>query len=326
MNGTLTIVLNQTSDVDIGILINPTDLSTTFQTSGTVPYNSVRVRTTIDSTHGGALNFLLAGVVNQVSITLQTQATATAEVHPIISLKPISGYNVPLLPITMSQSEWLSAVNGTSGADNYTYNPTTNRISAGPDGLYEVQLYPSIISTSSNHGLLEFATTSHSDSLLKQEITSGPTYAQTTTQWPPSGVPPWNSQHQFTINDNSCLQSNTFYNLITLMNTGQARLIPLNDGTSPGTGNGTYTIVAFAAVRLVYAKKAGNNGIAIVQPAVLSDPSLVAGTTLVSSGEGGVPEVLLTRQRGATEVAVPSERRTASPPSEAFEFPSQSRS
>jgi hypothetical protein len=79
------------------------------------------------------------------------------------------------------------------------------------------------------------------------------------------------------------------------MNSGEARLIPFNDGTSPGNGTGTYTIVGFAAVRIVYVRKAGNNGTAIVQPAVLSDPSPVAGATTVSSGESGVPKVLLTR-------------------------------
>jgi Flp pilus assembly protein TadG len=296
LNGTSTIVLSQTTDVDIGILTSPTDLSTTFQTSGTVSYNSIRVRTSIDSSHGGSLSYLFAGVLNQFSTTLQAQATATVELFPITSLKPVSGSTSPLLPITMPQSEWLSAVNGTSGADNYAYNPTTNKISAGSDGLFEVQLYPSISSTSSNHGLLQFGTNSHSDAVVKQEITPGPTYTQMTYQWPASGVPPWNSQHQFPINADSGWRASNFDDLTTLMNSGQARLIPLNDGTSPASGNGTYTIVAFAAVRLVYVQKGGNGtGSAIVQPAVLSDPSLVAGTTPVSSGQGGVPEVRLTR-------------------------------
>ena len=47
---------------------------------------------------------------------------------------------------------------------------------------------------------------------------------------------------------------------------------------------------------LVYSDKAGKGtGYAMVQPAVLSDPTVVASTTVVTSGQGGVPGVTLTR-------------------------------
>jgi Flp pilus assembly protein TadG len=296
LNGTSTVVLDKTNDVDVGILTSPTDLSSSFQNSGTSAFNSIRVRTRIDSTHGGNLNYLFAGVLNQVSTSLQATAVATVQLYSISTIKPRSGAYSPLLPITMPQSEWLKAISGTSGQDSYAYNATTNTITAASDGLQEVQLYPSIDSTASNHGLLQFGTNGHSDSVVKQEITSGPTYQQMTYEWPPNGVPPWNSQHQFTIDSDSGWGASNFDDLTTLMNSGQPRLIPLNDGTSPGNGNSTYTIVAFAAVRVVYVDKGGNGkGTVIVQPAVLNDPSLVAGTTPISSGRGGMPVVHLTR-------------------------------
>jgi hypothetical protein len=250
----------------------------------------------MDTSHGGNLKFFFGGVLNQTSTTLHATATASVQLYSISSIKAISGATSPILPITMPQSEWLIAVNGTSGQDNYAYNASTNTVSTGSDGLQEVQLYPTIDSTASNHGLLQFGTNSHSDSVVKQEITPGPTYQQVIAQWPPSGVPPWNSQNQFTIGSDSGWRASNFDDLTTVLNNGAPRVIPLNDGTSPGNGNGTYTIVAFAVVRLVYVLKGGNgNGTVIVQPAVLNDPSLVPSTTVVTNGQGGVPAIRLTR-------------------------------
>jgi hypothetical protein len=77
---------------------------------------------------------------------------------------------------------------------------------------------------------------------------------------------------------------------------GQVRLIPINDGTSPGNGaNASYTIVALAPVRIMSSDKGGkNNGYAMVQAAVMNDPSVVPSSTLAGPGQGGVPVSRLT--------------------------------
>jgi Flp pilus assembly protein TadG len=297
-NASVSVVLDQTNDVGAGILSYPYSVTSSYSTSGTVPYNSITVNTFIDSTHGGNLSFLFAPVIKQFTTSVQATSTATVQLFPISSIKAVSGYRSPIIPITMSFSDWTKMVNNQTGLDNYTYSATTGAVSSGSDGLQEQQLYPGSNGTSSNNGLLQFGTGGHSDSVVSDEIINGPTYSEMIEQWPPSGSPPWNAQHEFTIGADPGWRATNFTDLASA--TGQVRLIPINDGTSPGNGaNGIYTIVALAPVRIMASTMGGKNtGTAMVQPAVLNDPSLIPGTTPLppsSFGQGGVPVTRLTR-------------------------------
>ena len=188
-------------------------------------------------------------------------------------------------------------VNNQTGQDNYKYDPTTGQVVPGSDGLGEQQLYPGSNVSSSNNGLIQFGTSSHSNSVLSDEIVNGPTYDQMIAQWPPNGTPPWNAQHEFTIGADPGWRASDFDALNSVVASGQVRLIPINDGTPPGNGaNGQYTIVALEPVRVVYSNKGGkSSGYALVQPAVINDPSVVPGGTLAPPGQGGVAVFRLTR-------------------------------
>jgi Flp pilus assembly protein TadG len=298
VNASVSVVLNQNNDVGTGILSYPYSLSSSYATSGTSPFNSISVNTYINSTHGGNLNFFFAPVLRQSSTTVGATATATVQLFPILSVKALSGFTSPFLPITMSYSDWQKMVNNQTGLDNYGYNAATGQVTSGGDGLQEQQLYPGSNVTSSNNGLLQFGTSSHSNNVLSDELANGPSYDQMIAQWPPSGAPPWNAQHTFTINADPGWRSEDFDALDQSI--GKVRLIPINDGTSPGNGaNGFYTIVKLAPVRILTSDKGGkNNGSAMVQPAVLNDPTLVPDTTPLppsSFGQGGIPISRLTR-------------------------------
>jgi hypothetical protein len=244
------------------------------------------------------LKFLFAPVLNQTSTNVSATATATVQLYTVGTIQATPGLRSPFMPITMSYNDWLTMVNNQTGNDNYSYNPTTNTISPGSDGLQEQQLYPGSNVSSSNNGLIQFGTGGHSNSVLQDEIVNGPTYSEMTSQWPPNGSPPWNAQHTFTIGADPGWRADSFTDLETAALSGSVRLIPINDGTAPGNGaNGTYTITMLAPVRVVYASKGGSNGgYALVQPAVINDPTVVPSTTLVTTpGQGGVAVYRLSR-------------------------------
>lgn len=298
LNGTKPVVLHPASDVSFGLLSNPGNLSQSMASSGSSPLNSVRVQTFVDSSHGGSLSFLFAPVLGQKTTTVQATATATVQLFAINSVKAIAGFRGPILPITMSYSDWQKMVNNQTGQDNYKWDTMTGQIVSGSDGLQEQQLYPGSNVTSSNNGLIQFGTGSHSNAVLKDQILNGATYSQMIAQWPPNGASPWNAQHTFTIGADPGWQATTFSDLATVEASGSVRLIPINDGTNPGNGgNGNYTIVAFAPVRITYSQSGGkSSGYALVQPAVINDPTVVASTTtLAGSGQGGVPVTRLSR-------------------------------
>ncbi len=299
VNASVSVVLNQANDVGTGILSYPYSLSSAYATSGTTPFNSVAVNTYINSTHGGNLNFFFAPVLHQSSTQVGATATATVQLFPIVSVKAVSGFRSPILPITMSYSDWQQMVNNQTGLDNYAYNSSTGQVTSGSDGLQEQQLYPGSNVTSSNNGLLQFGTSSHSNSVLSDEIENGPDYTQMTTQWPPNGSPPWNAQNEFTMGADPGWRASDFDALAQAI--GQVRLIPINDGTSPGNGaNGTYTIVALAPMRIMSSNKGGKSGgSAMVQAGVLTNPTgMILGTSPLSPSnfsQGGVPVARLTR-------------------------------
>ncbi|GAC1475917.1 MAG: hypothetical protein NVSMB9_29350 [Isosphaeraceae bacterium] len=298
LNGTTSVILDPVSDVTVGILTTPTDLSQPLATLGMTPFNSVQVRSYVDALHGGSLNFLFAPVLGRRYTDVQATSTATVQLYKIDSLKALPNLRSPILPITMSFSDWMQMVNKQTGKDSFRYDPTTNMILPGTDGLQEQQLYPGSNVTSSNNGLIQFGTGSRSNAVLRDQVVNGPTYDQMIAQWPPSGSPPWNAQHRFSIGADPGWRATTFSDLGTVSASAAVRLIPINDGTSPGNGaNGSYTIVAFAPIRLVFSQKGGNgSGYAQVQPAVINDPTVIASTTTLSgSGQGGVPVVRLSR-------------------------------
>ena len=298
LNGSKSIVLTPATDVSVGILTAPTDLTQSMAGSGSTAFNSVKVTAFVDALHGGRLNFLFAPILGQTSTAVSASATATVQLYTLSTVKALSGQNSPILPITMSLSDWRQMVNKQTGKDNFTYNPTTNTIIPGPDGIYEQQLYPGSNVSSSNNGLIQFGTNSRSNAVLRGQVVNGTTYDQMVAEWPPSGSPPWNANRQFTIDADPGWRATTFTDLSTVAASGLPRLIPINDGTPPGNGaNGGYTIVALAPVRVVYAQSGGkSSGYAMVQPAVITDPTVVASqTTLSITGQGGVPVVRLTR-------------------------------
>jgi hypothetical protein len=221
---------------------------------------------------------------------------ATVELHTVGGYQALSNSPSPILPITMSYSDWQKMVNNQTGVDSLTYNSTSGGVASGSDGLQEQQLYPGSNGTSSNNGLLQFGINGHSDSVLKAQILNGPTYQQLTTQWPPNGSPTWSvPQHTLVIGADPGWRASNFDDLASIV--GQVRLIPINDGTSPGNGgNASYTIVSLQPVRIMSSVKGGNgSGYAMVQTAVMNDPSVVASSTLAPPGQGGVPISRLTR-------------------------------
>jgi hypothetical protein len=297
LNDSKSVVLDPLNDVTVGTLTTPGDLSQALSTSGT-PFNTVRVQTYVDADHGGLLGFLFAPVLGLKTTSVQATATASVQLYAVESVQALQNVYGPILPISMSYTDWQQMVNKQTGRDNYTFNPATGLVVPGPDGLQEQQLYPGSNATSSNNGLIQFGTNSRSNAVLRDQVVNGPTYDQMVAQWPPNGKPPWDANHRFSIGADPGWRATTFADLATVAASGRARLIPINDGTSPGNGaNGTYTIVALAPIRVVYADKGGkSSGYALVQPAVIVDPTVISSATkLAATGQGGVPVVRLSR-------------------------------
>jgi len=267
-NVSVTIPAAQGGDVVVGYQstpgADPDPTSTLFP-------NAVMVTVRRDALANNPVPLFFAPVIGFPSWSGNATATATFDT---------SGGSA-LLPLTMTRADWQAMINGTTSMDNYTVNPSTGAVTAGPDGIKEQQLYPSGAQSPSNKGLLQFGVASHSNSIAAAQIVGGPTQAQILNQWPGSGSTPAGSpvlnNGTFQVGADPGWQSSNFGDLATVAASGEVRLIFINDGTNPGNGaNGSYTIVGFAPVRVVISSQGGSkNGYAYVQPPLASDTSPV---------------------------------------------------
>jgi Flp pilus assembly protein TadG len=244
---------------------------------GVTPYNMSRVTLHRDVAGTGGdrpLPLFFAPVLGDM--TANVEATATAAMLPGIGfqLSPGSSFNAGILPIALDVGTWNALMAGV-GTDNYTYNPATGAVTSGPDGILEVDLYPSgsALMPPGNRGTVDIGINNNSTSTLVSQILYGVTPAQ---------LAPYGGQLIFSTNNLqlagnpglSAAIQNALNQII-----GQPRAIPIFSQVSGNGANAVYTIVKFVGVRVLNAKLSGSPAQkhVTIQPAPFTDPSIIPG-------------------------------------------------
>jgi Flp pilus assembly protein TadG len=280
------------SDMDVGY----TDGNGNYYSGGAIPTgqypNTVKVTARRDNTtlpnSNGELPLFFGPVLGMRSVALTASATATAYEGLITDLKSISGVNGDLLPVAVDAIRWTDFFQ--NGANSLYADPNS------PPGQAWLQIHSGGLGTSMD-GLLSVdgtkAPSQQSYDGSNGWIESGPSSADiaglhAVGDLPLDGGQSWSSGPGLKSSE---LQS--FQALITAPPT--LRLLPIFDMYSPGTtngGNGTYEIIAFVPVYVVYAQGQGqtNMDIAVVPaPGVVTDPTaIITGILPLSSSSTSI--------------------------------------
>ncbi len=257
-------------DIVVGYISKPTDQAEAVSTSvANMPFaNTVMVTARRDASHSGVVPSFFSRFWNNNGSSLSVTSAAT--VKGFLGFQKIDGSTtVNLLPIVLDQTTYKAMIAGIT-TDQYTYNPASNTVTNGADGIKESKLFPVATGNPGNWGTVNIGVTSNSTSVLGEQIRNGITPAQlatfpnSTIQLDTSLSPP-----SITFSGDPGISAGIKDDLTSII--GKAVYIPVYD-ESGGNGNNAWSrVVAFAPVRLLAVDFQGGAKYVIVQPATIAD-------------------------------------------------------
>jgi hypothetical protein len=274
--------------------LDPTNPSSTLDSSAgsTSLFNSVQVNILRDAGHGGVVPTVFAQLMGFKGTTVSVTSTATAQSYSISGFQAVGSLNASLLPIVLDKTTWQTMMAGQS-TDQYTYNPSTNTVTSGADGIYESQLYPVSSGSPGNWGTIKVGVSNNSTSTLSSQIQYGitpselATYPNSTIQLDTTQNPP-----SITFSGNPGISAGIKSALSSII--GQPVAVPIYDQSGGNGNNAWYRVIAFQPARILSVNFQGNPKYVIIQPCLLNDPTAIAGTAQ-SWTSGGLISVQLTR-------------------------------
>lgn len=264
------------------------------------PYNLVEVSLRRDkvasedgmevTTGDSPLNLFFAPVIGHSTAKLSVKATA--------GLIPGVGFRIPggstlkagVLPITYDIDSWNNVILAGLGNDDYAYNPDNKNVTRGADGICDFNLYPQGSSDlpPGSRGTLDLGLANNSTSDLDRQILDG--LNSTDLSVFPSGELRTDAG-ALTISGDTGISAGLKEELASII--GQTRALPLFSSVSGPGENANYTIVKFVGVRVMGVKLVGSNKHVMVQPAVLSDVTVIRGDMTVEESSIFSPVILM---------------------------------
>jgi Putative Flp pilus-assembly TadE/G-like len=280
----------QTSDMAVGTKILPDPSDSTFTaTINNATTNSVQLTAKRDSTHSGVVPSFFSRIWGSSGSTASVTSTATIEVFTIGGFTA-GATNSSVLPIAMSQSSY-NGMFTTPITDNYSYSPvggTYGTVTSGSDGVPETSVFPVNNSDPGNWGTIDIGVSNNGTSTTKSQIANGITPAQLDSEFPPSGVV--TSPHVYSANPG--ISAGIKSDLAAII--GKPIAVPLYSTTSGNGANATYTVVGYAAARIVAVSLTGNPKYVVIQPAFDTDPTATPGAATTVQ-KGGLVRLHLSR-------------------------------
>ncbi|MCK4851247.1 MAG: hypothetical protein KAT11_07845, partial [Phycisphaerae bacterium] len=169
------ITIDYNTDITIGYLPNPHDLTTTLQIVSLDQCNAVQVIARRSSANiNGEIGLLFGPLLGVESASVGASATAVLDDRfRAYAPAPIGG--TPAIPIAIDAGFWKDQVVDGNGPDLYSYDPLSGTVQQSMDGLPEITLYPKKLGPSSetdegagNFGLLHVGPDSGASAVAEQ--------------------------------------------------------------------------------------------------------------------------------------------------------------
>ena len=253
-----------TSDVEVGYIANPQDPTSPFLTNSLLAPNAVRVNVLRTSQQNGQVPLFFGRVLG----LNQTSASANATAAVLNSFSgfeiPSDGSNLGILPFALDQETWNDLLDG-GGTDDYAYNAETGVVTAGHDGVKEVNLYPQGTGSPGNRGTVDIGSSNNSTADITRQIRTGISASDMAYM---GGKLEFNAEGKLYLNGDTGISAGVKDDLASII--GQPKIIPIFSAVSGNGNNATYTIVKFVGVRVNYVDLTGSlsTKAVIIQPAI----------------------------------------------------------
>lgn len=235
-------------------------------------YNAVRVRTRLDDTLNGAIPLFFGPLLGVPNVELTAEAAAYVETD-------VGGFRVEtaedackLLPFTLQIGLWQART--TNRLDQYRHNPTAQTVTAGSDGVYEVNLYPADLGPG-NFGTIDIGNPNNATPDIQRQILYGPNAADfayfpnQTLALGPNGI--------VTLNGDTGVSSTIRTELEAII--GKPRVLPLFSQMRGNGNNAYFDVVAFVGVTVLHVQMTGalSKRHVMIQPCYVRDGSVIGG-------------------------------------------------
>jgi Flp pilus assembly protein TadG len=266
-------------DIVFGYITDFTNSQSEFQTNSANGYNAVRVKLHKNSSTNGEVPYFFARVFGLNGQSLTSEATAGL-IKDVKGFKaPADGTNLGILPYALDLQTWNDFVANT-GTDNYRWNAATNQITAGSDGLVEVNLFPQGTGSPGNRGTVDIGGSNNSTSDIARQIVDG----ISPSDFAALGKPlEFDADGKLYLNGDTGISAGVKDELASIK--GQPRAIPIFATVSGNGNNANYTIVKWQGIRIMNVKLTGSmsqkNVMIQVAPMLLKGivPSTATGTS-----------------------------------------------
>jgi hypothetical protein len=250
------------SDVTFGRLERPNDLKDPFDPSAS-RYNAVRVIAQRTTTANGPIDLTLARLWGLSKSNVSASAVAILDDRMAAYEPPAAGRS-PLIPVTLLKSKFESEA--ATGPDEYGYDPVADKVTAGPDEVPEVHIYPDNVA-SGNFGLLNIGTSNQSGPGVAEQIENGVSQrnlmdeiGQARLEFTDDG----GISKSYLITGDTGIKASLQKSFD--LRIGEIVGIPLNSTVVGNGSNATFTIIDVRFGRLMEANLSGKPKTIILQP------------------------------------------------------------
>jgi hypothetical protein len=219
---------------------------------GQTPANLVQTKFSRLDQRDNALDVVLRKFLGRDTMELKTISN--------VVFIPATGFRAPtgnqtleILPFALDIDTWIALENG-DGDDEFGVHPVTNAVSAGPDGIREVKIFPignDKSLPSGNRGTLRLGDNNNSTSKLSRQIREGLNANDMSSH--PNGFSV--AQGPMFLPGDPGVSAAIEDDLNEIL--GQNRILPLFTSVSGSGANASYEIVKFVGVKVVQADLRG---------------------------------------------------------------------
>lgn len=266
------------SDITIGFLRNPSNLSEPIDTSDPSLFNTVQIKLRRDSSSNGSISLFFGRIFGLQSKDMSSQAAATYSDGVIGYKVTDKSGNADLLPLALHVNAWRNLINRAGTVyDNYSYDNDSKTVSGGSDGVPELNLYPGAGPTQlppGNYGTVDIGNPNNSTADLSRQIRQG--VSKEDLAWF-GGTLKLGPDGTLMLNGDTGLSAGIKDDLASII--GKPRAIPLFRQVTGNGNNSMFTVVGFAGIRILNVKLTGamNSKQVVIQPAYVVDDAVITG-------------------------------------------------
>ncbi len=239
-------------DATIGQLAYPFGQAS-FTFADPSQYNAVSVRVRRTAQQNGEISLFFSRIMGMSSLGLDVDATAAFCNNFRGFRTPSSGENSDFLPFALDKETWDNLIQNGVGTDDYKFDPVTQTVVSGSDGIKEVNLYPQGTGSPGNRGTVDVGSSNNSTADISRQIRYGVSQADLAYH---GGKLELDASGQLILNGDTGISAGIKDDLASIIGKPKAIFI-FSQVQGPGN-NAMYTIVDFAGVRVLNVKLTGS--------------------------------------------------------------------